>query len=54
MPVKTKIWRDADLELAHFGGLSDGKSIARLARDQGLNPARQADLVDGPSSEEPT
>ena len=58
MPVKTKIWRDADrlassLFSAH-GGLSDSKSIARLARDQEPHPARQADLVGGPSSEEPT
>ena len=54
MPVKTKIWRDADLELALLGGLSDSKSIARPARDQELHPARQVDLVGGPSSEEPT
>ena len=32
----------------------DSKSIARLARDQEPHPARQADLVGGPSSEEPT
>ena len=30
MPVKMKIWRDADLELALLGGLSDSKSIARM------------------------
>ena len=54
MPVKMKLWRDADLELALLGGLSDSKSIARLARDQEPHPARQADLVGGPSSEEPT
>ena len=58
MPVKMKIWRDADLELALLGSLSDSKSIARLARDQEPHPARQAvgqaDLVGGPSSEEPT
>ena len=54
MPVKMKNWRDADLELALLGGLSDSKSIARLTRDQEPHPARQADLVGGPSSEEPT
>ena len=54
MPVKTKIWRDADLELALLGGLSDSNSIARPARDQEPHPARQVDLVGRPSSEEPT
>ena len=54
MPVKTKIWRDADLELALLGGLSDSKSIAHPTRDQELHPVCQADLVGGPSSEEPT
>ena len=54
MPVKTKMWRHADLELAGRHGLTDAKSIARPARGHALIPARQADLDGRHSSEETT